>query len=294
MNEPVSIITASYNYENLIKETIESVIGQTYKNWELIIVDDGSKDNSVDVIKSYCAKDERIKLYQHNNGENKGLAETIKLGLEKAQSDWVIFLESDDTIRPDYIEKKLEVIKNYPDIKFIYNDVNLFGDEDRIKEYGEYFEKFYTYTKNTTFPANITKDLGKLNLIPTFSCVMCRKEILKNLSLDCIYKDTLDWHLWSQIAYKYDVYYVDEKLTNWRIHKDSYINRGKRNKYKDAYFYKIQIKDNLTGGKQKLLNRISFILAILKSIRRSIISVRINKKEISLKLFNIKIFEKLL
>ena len=53
MNIPVSIITASYNYENYIKETIESVINQTYTNWELIIIDDGSTDNSVEVIKSY-------------------------------------------------------------------------------------------------------------------------------------------------------------------------------------------------------------------------------------------------
>lgn len=92
----ISIITASYNYENYIKETIESVLNQTYTNWELIIVDDGSKDNSVEVIKSYCEKDSRIKLFQHEGGVNKGLAETIKLGISKAQGEWIAFLESDD------------------------------------------------------------------------------------------------------------------------------------------------------------------------------------------------------
>ena len=63
----ISIITTSYNYEEYIKETIESVLAQSYTNWEMIIIDDGSKDNSVNIIKKYCQKDKRIKLYQHQN-----------------------------------------------------------------------------------------------------------------------------------------------------------------------------------------------------------------------------------
>ena len=59
----ISIITASYNYENFIKETIESVIAQTIQDWEMVIVDDGSTDNSINIIKEYCQKDSRIKLF---------------------------------------------------------------------------------------------------------------------------------------------------------------------------------------------------------------------------------------
>ena len=108
----ISIITTSYNYEEYIKETIESVLAQTYTNWEMIIVDDGSKDNSINTIKEYCEKDKRIKLYQHENGENKGIVESVKLGVEKSTTDWIVFLESDDTICPEYLETKIEVIKN--------------------------------------------------------------------------------------------------------------------------------------------------------------------------------------
>ena len=111
-----SIITTSYNYENYIKETIESVISQTYPNWEMIIIDDGSKDNSIEVIEEYCKKDSRIKLFTHPNNQNKGLIETVKLGINKAQNDWLVFLESDDTITPNYLEKKLEIIKQNSDI----------------------------------------------------------------------------------------------------------------------------------------------------------------------------------
>jgi len=70
-----SIIMASYNYAGYISQGIESVINQTYQNFELIIVDDGSVDNSVEIIKSYCEKDNRIKLYCHN--KNRGLSKQI-------------------------------------------------------------------------------------------------------------------------------------------------------------------------------------------------------------------------
>ena len=124
----VSIITASYNYEDYIKETIDSVIKQTFQDWEMIIVDDGSTDNSVEVIKDYCKKDNRIKLFQHRNAVNKGLAETLKLGIANASAEWIVFLESDDTICPDYLSKKFEIICKYPNVQFIFNSVCPFGD----------------------------------------------------------------------------------------------------------------------------------------------------------------------
>ena len=128
----VSIITASYNYEKYIEETIQSVIQQTYTDWELIIVDDGSSDNSIKIIKKFCEKDNRIKLYTHENNQNKGLKETLLLGISKAQSNWVVFLESDDLITADYLKKKIDIIQKYPQVGLIFNDVQLFGDEKKV------------------------------------------------------------------------------------------------------------------------------------------------------------------
>ena len=225
MQTKVSIITASYNYENYIKETIESVIAQTFQDWEMIIVDDGSKDNSVEVIKSYCEKDSRIKLYQHKNGLNKGLPETVKLGIEKAKGEWIAFLESDDTITPDYLEEKFKIAENYPEIGFIFNDVNMFGNEERIQHMNErYFEKLYTEFNKYSFPANILQSFIKLNPVPTFSCVMLKKNLFDGVKFDFAFKPWLDYYLWTQIAKKNKFYYIDKKLTNWRMHKDSYVN----------------------------------------------------------------------
>ena len=118
----ISIILTSYNYEEFISQSIESVIAQTICDWELIIIDDGSKDNSVNIIKSYCEKDSRIKLFQHENGVNKGLPDTVKLGIEKASGEWIAFLESDDSIVPEYLEEKFKIINNNPSVNFIFNE----------------------------------------------------------------------------------------------------------------------------------------------------------------------------
>lgn len=104
----VSVVTASYNYQDYIKEAIQSVLNQTYKDLELIIVDDCSTDNSVQVINSY--KDDRIKLFV--NEKNLGLQKTVKRGIENASGEWIVFLESDDILKPDNIEKRSELLKN--------------------------------------------------------------------------------------------------------------------------------------------------------------------------------------
>ena len=98
----ISIITASYNYANYIKECIDSVLSQDFTDWELIIVDDGSVDNSVEIIKSYT--DSRIRLIR--NEKNSGLKQTLLRGIQEAGGEYIAFLESDDIWRTDYLSKK--------------------------------------------------------------------------------------------------------------------------------------------------------------------------------------------
>lgn len=223
----VSIITASYNYEHYIKETIESVIAQSYKDWEMIIVDDGSKDNSVSVIKEYCLKDDRIKFFQHENGVNKGLAETIQLGLQCATGEWIVFLESDDSITPDYLEEKLQIANNNPDVNLIFNDINLFGDEEKIKNFNEVYillmKKQLNITGQCNKLINLFRNKRNINFIPTFSVVMIKPALFQNIDFNSPNKPALDFYLWLQIVKKCKFYFIDKKLTNWRMHKDSYI-----------------------------------------------------------------------
>lgn len=248
-NSKISIITASYNYENYIKETLESVIAQTVQDWEMVIVDDGSTDNSINIIKEYCQKDSRIKLFTHCNHNNKGLIETLKLGISKAEGEWLIFLESDDTIESNYIEEKLKIINSYPQIKFIYNDINMFGDAEKIEEYNKYFNKLYKQLKKVKFPAKVTKLFKKRNIVPTFSCVMAKKELFLMLDWNCSVPKYIDYFLWSQIAYNNEFYFIKKKLTNWRMHKNSYVNDTNISSKIVKHFFKVVIPNKITNNK---------------------------------------------
>lgn len=221
----ISIITASYNYEHYIEETIQSVLAQTYPDWELIIIDDGSSDNSVEIIKNYCNKDSRIKLFTHENNANKGLKETLLLGISKAQSDWIVFLESDDLLTEDYLEKKVEIARKYPHVGLIFNDVFLFGDEGRVKFSQKPFSKNHNFLIRKPFPRNIFKELNTDNRILTFSTVMVKKSVLLPEYFNTPIDKLLDWWLYIHIAHQNDVYYIPEKLTKWRLHKGSYITQ---------------------------------------------------------------------
>lgn len=291
----VSIVTASYNYQDYIIETIESVLNQTFQDWEMIIVDDGSTDNSVDVINKYCEKDKRIKLFCHENHQNKGLSQTIQLGISHANSDWIIFLESDDSITPDYIQKKMDVINKYPDIKFIFNDVRMFGDNQCIKNMDKYFRNLYSVLNKISFPTMLEKEFINMNLIPTFSCVMLKKEILDDVDFNSLDKRCLDLYIWAQLTVKYPFYYLNEKLTNWRMSKNSYIHNT-HSELETKYFLKVIIPDIIEKNKN-LSHRINFVYKALsyyfRQIRRKIIILHCRKGERKLILFGIKIFEEI-
>ncbi len=230
----VSFITASYNYEKYISQTIESVISQTITDWELLIIDDGSKDNSLEIINRYCSKDSRIKLFTHENNQNKGLIKTLQLGIKKANGEYIVFLESDDYITNNYLETKLEIFSKYPNIGFLYNNVNTFGIEP-IPKLKETLLITENYWKNHDYPHKIANIMCLRNYIPTFSCVMLKKELLNNINWNFPYQAMIDYWLWIQISEKTDFYFIQQKLTNWRMHKDSYINSSKINNLKNIY-----------------------------------------------------------
>ena len=107
----ISIVMASYNYAEWMKEAIESVIAQTYPYWELIIVDDGSKDHSVDVIQGYAKNEPRIRLIQHPDKRNHGLPATVQRGIMEAQYPFIAFLEADDLWKPQNLERHFNIMQ---------------------------------------------------------------------------------------------------------------------------------------------------------------------------------------
>ena len=110
-NELVSIIMPVYNVEKYIRQSIESVINQTYKDWELLIMDDCSKDSSYQIMEEYAAKDERIKI--HRAEKNKGVVKVRNSLTQMANGRYIAFLDSDDLWMNEKLEKQLLFMKKH-------------------------------------------------------------------------------------------------------------------------------------------------------------------------------------
>jgi teichuronic acid biosynthesis glycosyltransferase TuaG len=122
----VSIITPCYNSALFIGETIDSVLSQTYLNWEMLIVDDNSNDESVNIIQKYMEKDNRIKIFILE--ENKGAANARNVGITKAKGDYIAFLDSDDLWYPEKLEEQISFMKE-GDLAFSFTSYCLIDDK---------------------------------------------------------------------------------------------------------------------------------------------------------------------
>ncbi len=111
INSFTSIIIPSYNRANVIVDTLNSLMTQTYSNWECLIVDDGSNDNTMSIIDNYVNKDKRFKFLERPESKPKGANACRNFGLEQAKGDFIVFFDSDDYMYPKYLELQLENIK---------------------------------------------------------------------------------------------------------------------------------------------------------------------------------------
>lgn len=277
----ISIIMTSYNYEKYIREAIESVIAQSYKNWELIIIDDGSSDNSIEIIEQYVCKDSRVKLYTHKNNANKGIAESIKLGLKNANSEWIAFLESDDAWKSEYLEEIVKVMQNSPDIIFSIPEVVYESSQqsDSKSFLEDLYPKFFNVNESG-FINNFGYITTKTNLIPTFSTAVVKKELLEKCNFNSLIKPCLDYYLWSQLTDK-KIYYINKKLAYWRVHENSYITKADNNKFTNSVFKFIIYKNAVCSKKS-----FSSLIKILQYFRRKLVYIKYSENCLKVYLLN--------
>ena len=225
----ITVITASYNCQNTIEETIKSVLAQTCGKWKLIVFDDGSSDLSAQIIRKYAQQDERIKLLSHPNGRNLGLQETLKKALSCVKTDYVAFLECDDIWHKDYLKEKLAFLSQNPQAEIIFNDVQCFGNEDRRKKLALFNRavKIYLNILNPFSNAyNLNFPLMAFNPIPTFSCVMMKTALAESYGFQSPFAPMTDYYLWARLSFKRKFYFIDKKLTRWRLSEKSYTMRS--------------------------------------------------------------------
>ena len=207
--ELVSIITPSYNTGKYIGETIESVLSQTYKNWELLIVDDCSTDNTDVIVKKYLS-DSRIKYIK--NATNSGAAISRNLGIQIAKGRWIAFLDSDDLWLPNKLEKQVEYMKKN-NIAFSYT------------QYEEIDEDSNPTGRVISGPYKISKMMMKAYC--WIGCLTVMYDIGKIgvIQIENIEKNN-DYALWLKIINKSSCFLYPQILGKYRKRKGSISNQN--------------------------------------------------------------------
>lgn len=198
MFDLVSIIMPSYNTAQYITETIQSVINQTYQNWELIIVDDCSTDDTDFVVSKI--NDQRIIFLK--NKKNSGAAVSRNRALREAKGKWIAFLDSDDLWKPDKLEKQIQFMKknNYSFSYTNYEEIDVDGNDTGVK---------------VTGPKKITKT-GMFNYCwPGCLTVMYDASKIGLIQI-CDIKKNNDYAMWLKVCQKADCYLLDEILGQYR------------------------------------------------------------------------------
>ena len=206
MKPLVSIIMPAYNAEKYIAESIRSVIKQTYQNWELIVADDCSTDDTAEIVNSFS--DARIHYYKCV--KNSGVAQTRNFGISKADGEWIAFLDSDDLWEPTKLEKQIGFIENSRTAKLVFT-ASAFVNENGIR-----LGYILPAPKTVT-----TKELLKQNVL-SCSSILIAKEYIKKYpfpSGEVIHEDYVSW---LKILAEIDTAYgINEPLLIYRVSSGS-------------------------------------------------------------------------
>lgn len=208
MKELVSIVMPSYNTEAFIAQSIESVLAQTYENWELIIVDDCSKDNTDAVVAEFS--DPRIRYLK--NERNSGAAVSRNRALREAKGTWIAFLDSDDLWHPEKLEKQIAFMEKNG-YRFSYTN------------YTEMDESSQSLGVRVTGPKHITKAGMFAYCWPGCLSVMYHRETVGLVQIADIKKNN-DYLMWLQVIRKADCYLLDEELASYRRRSGSISNHS--------------------------------------------------------------------
>lgn len=210
MNELVSIVTPTYNCSKYIEKTIKSVINQTYKNWEMIIVDDCSTDNTEKIVRKYQQQYPNI-IYKILD-KNSGAAVARNTALKNAKGRYIAFLDSDDLWIPEKLEKQINFMKNN---NYYFSYTN----------YEEIDENDNPLNKLITGPKRITKT-GMYNYCwPGCLTVMYDAEKIGLIQIEDLKKNN-DYAIWLKVIKKAECYLLNENLAKYRKRSGSISNHN--------------------------------------------------------------------
>lgn len=217
----ISVIIPVFNAAPFLQESIESILNQSYSNFELIVLNDKSTDESLEIIKKLQAKDNRIIIIDKE--QNVGPANLRNEGINAAKGTYIALMDADDIAAPTRFEKQIAIFKNNPEIGVCGTWFTFFGSE-----------------KNKIIKHNTNHDTIKVSFLHSCNIgnptVMFKKEVLSDLKFDNDYVPVEDYDLWSRLLAKTNFYNIPESLLDYRQHNNNIsktkidnVNRAVRN-----------------------------------------------------------------
>jgi len=198
----VTVILPTYNRAQSITRSIRSVLSQTYQDFEFIIIDDGSIDNTEKIVRKFQEKDKRIRYIRHN--KNKGSATARNTGIKAAKREYIAFQDSDDEWLPEKLEKQMKVFKNVPPkVGVVYTGFwKIDGDK----------RKYIPSSRVKQKEGDIHKKLLNGNFVDT-PTVLIKKECFEKVGIFDEHLCALeDWELWIRVSKHYHFKFIDEPL----------------------------------------------------------------------------------
>jgi len=213
----ISIIIPVYNAEKFISETIESVIAQTYQDWEIIAVDDGSTDKTPEILKEYEKKlSKKLRVITQKNS---GVSIARNTGIAAAKGEYIAFLDHDDLWMPEKLEKQIKLLDSNKELGLVYSDSYMIDESGNLKKdtfINSIMSKNILQSK--VFRGNIFNELFCVDFIPLLTTIV-RKDVFDKVGMfNPKYKISEDYDLFLKIARIYPADFIKQPLAKYRIH----------------------------------------------------------------------------
>ena len=233
-NPLISVVIPAYNAGQFLDETLESVLSQTYENWECIIVNDGSTDNTESIAKKWCEKDSRFRL---TNKENGGLSSARNWGIKESKAEYIAFLDADDILTPDSLEVRINVLIEQ-NVDLVATKLQHFTDKlPKVSKNNARQDVLY-YAKE-----GLTQLMAFNKVTP--STVLCKKSVMDEVGGFTWHKKAEDLHCWLKVLFAgYKIYRIDETLLLYRLVENS-MSSTDRNCSKEVFEIIYRFKDEI-------------------------------------------------
>ena len=238
MNQPlVSVICACYNQSRYVIESLESVKNQTYKNLEIIIWDDASKDDSVKIIEEWISDHSDLNIQFIKNRENRGICKSLNTAQNQSTGKYIQLLALDDILYPDKITRHVEILE-----KSAENEVLVFSEADLMDDLSKkYQNKFLAFHKNylSLKSGNFYDDLMAANFIPGMS-ILFKSESLKKIGPwdeNLLYED---YDMLLRLSKKYEFIFDEKTTVAYRLHDQNTHKVLSSKMYKSQYLLRLK------------------------------------------------------